>query len=44
MIGLDMMMRLSCAPDLLTITHDATMLTPSAWGSIVQSYLLAHAQ
>jgi hypothetical protein len=32
-----------CAPDLLEITHDETMLTPSTWGSTVQAYLLAHA-
>lgn len=32
-----------CAPDLLEITHDASMLTPSAWGATVQAYLLAHA-
>lgn len=32
-----------CSPDLLNITHDATMLTPSAWGDTVQAYLLAHA-
>ena len=31
-----------CAPDLLTITHSATSLTPTAWGMIVQPYLLAH--
>jgi hypothetical protein len=32
-----------CQPDLLDLTYDATMLTPSAWGAIVQPYLLAHA-
>ena len=31
-----------CAPDLLTVNQSATTLTPSAWGSTVQSYLLAH--
>ncbi len=33
-----------CAPDLLNVTHDATMLQPTAWGTTVQAYLLAHAQ
>ena len=33
-----------CAPDLLSITASATSLKPTAWGSIVQSYLLQHAQ
>ncbi len=33
----------NCAPDLLNVTQSATDLTPSAWGQIVQSYLLAHA-
>ena len=33
-----------CTPDLLQITHNATDLRPTAWGSTVQSYLLAHAQ
>jgi hypothetical protein len=32
----------NCAPDLLNVTHSATSLTPTSWGSIVQSYLLAH--
>jgi hypothetical protein len=32
-----------CAPDLLTVTHDASTLTPTAWGNTVKSYLLAHA-
>jgi hypothetical protein len=32
-----------CGPDLLTVTHNASMLTPTPWGSIVQPYLLAHA-
>jgi hypothetical protein len=31
-----------CAPDLVTVTHSATSLMPTTWGSIVQSYLLAH--
>jgi hypothetical protein len=31
-----------CAPDLLNVTTSASNLAPSAWGSIVQSYLLAH--
>ena len=31
-----------CAPDLVNVTQNATPLTPSAWGTIVQSYLLAH--
>jgi hypothetical protein len=33
-----------CAPDLLSVNQSATNLVPSAWGSIVQAYLLAHAQ
>jgi Cellulase (glycosyl hydrolase family 5) len=33
-----------CAPDLLEVDHSASTLTPTAWGSSVQSYLLAHAQ
>ncbi len=33
-----------CAPDLVNVTTDANTLTPSSWGSTVQSYLLAHAQ
>jgi hypothetical protein len=32
-----------CGPDLLTVTHDATMLIATPWGSIVQAYLLMHA-
>jgi Cellulase (glycosyl hydrolase family 5) len=32
-----------CAPDLLNVTHDATKLQPTAWGTSVQTYLLAHA-
>jgi hypothetical protein len=31
-----------CSPDLVTVTHSATMLTPTAWGNIVKAYLLAH--
>jgi hypothetical protein len=33
----------NCSPDLVNVTHDARSLTPTAWGSIVQGYLLAHA-
>jgi hypothetical protein len=33
----------NCAPDLVNVTHDASNLTPTPWGSIVQSYLLSHA-
>jgi hypothetical protein len=33
-----------CAPDLVDVTHDATMLTPTDWGTSVQTYLLAHAK
>jgi hypothetical protein len=33
-----------CAPDLLQVNQSATNLVPSPWGSIVQAYLLAHAQ
>ena len=32
----------NCSPDLLTVNQSATSLVPSAWGSTVQSYLLAH--
>ena len=34
----------NCSPDLLQVTHNATSLLPTAWGSIVQAYLLSHAQ
>jgi len=33
-----------CAPDLLNVNQSATNLMPSAWGMIVQPYLMAHAQ
>jgi hypothetical protein len=33
----------NCAPDLVNVTGSASTLTPSTWGAIVQSYLLAHA-
>jgi hypothetical protein len=33
----------NCAPDLVSVTGSASTLTPSTWGTIVQSYLLAHA-
>ncbi|MEO8900750.1 MAG: cellulase family glycosylhydrolase [Polyangiaceae bacterium] len=32
-----------CAPDLLDITTDASKLTPSDWGKLVQAYLIKHA-
>jgi len=32
----------NCSPDLLNVNQSATNLMPTAWGSIVQSYLLAH--
>jgi hypothetical protein len=32
----------NCAPDLLTVTHAATPLTPTAWGTTVEQYLQAH--
>jgi hypothetical protein len=32
----------NCAPDLVNVNQSATNLTPTAWGSIVLSYLLAH--
>jgi hypothetical protein len=32
----------NCAPDLLNVTHSATSLMPTSWGTTVQSYLLAH--
>jgi Cellulase (glycosyl hydrolase family 5) len=31
-----------CAPDLVDVNSSSTMLMPSAWGMIVQAYLLAH--
>jgi hypothetical protein len=31
-----------CSPDLLNVNHSATNLMPTAWGSTVQAYLLAH--
>ncbi len=31
-----------CAPDLLNVNQSASNLMPSAWGSTVQAYLLAH--
>jgi hypothetical protein len=31
-----------CAPDLVQVTHSATMLQPTSWGMSVQAYLLAH--
>jgi hypothetical protein len=33
-----------CAPDLLTVNQSASTLTPTAWGTTVKTYLLAHAQ
>lgn len=33
-----------CAPDLVNVNQSASNLAPSAWGSIVQAYLLSHAQ
>lgn len=33
----------NCSPDLLQVNQSATNLVPSAWGSTVKSYLLAHA-
>jgi len=33
----------NCAPDLVTVNQSATTLTPTAWGTRVQNYLLAHA-
>jgi hypothetical protein len=32
-----------CAPDLLNVNQSDTDLEPSAWGTIVQAYLLTHA-
>ena len=32
----------NCAPDLLTVNQSATNLMPTAWGTTVQTYLLAH--
>jgi hypothetical protein len=32
-----------CSPDLLNVTHDETMITPTTWGSTVRAYLTAHA-
>ena len=34
----------NCAPDLLTVNQSASNLVPTAWGTTVQNYLLAHAQ
>ncbi len=31
-----------CSPDLLNVTTSASTLTPTAWGTTVQTYLLAH--
>jgi hypothetical protein len=31
-----------CSPDLVNVNQSSTDLQPSAWGSIVQSYLLSH--
>jgi hypothetical protein len=33
----------NCAPDLLQVNQNASMLVPSAWGAIVKAYLLSHA-
>jgi hypothetical protein len=33
-----------CMPDLLNVTLDASKLEPTAWGAIVQNYLLTHAK
>jgi len=33
----------NCAPDLVNVTTSATSLMPTAWGSVVQGYLTAHA-
>jgi hypothetical protein len=33
-----------CGPDLLNVTHNPSMLNPTAWGTSVQTYLLAHAK
>jgi hypothetical protein len=33
----------NCAPDLVNVNQSATGLTPTAWGTLVQNYLLAHA-
>jgi hypothetical protein len=32
----------NCAPDLVSVTTNASTLTPTAWGSTVKAYLLAH--
>jgi hypothetical protein len=32
----------NCAPDLVNVTTSATNLSPTAWGTSVQNYLLAH--
>ena len=31
-----------CSPDLLNVTNSSSTLQATSWGSIVQSYLLAH--
>ena len=33
----------NCAPDLVDVNQSASGLTPTAWGTLVQNYLLAHA-
>lgn len=33
-----------CAPDLVEVNQSSTNLVPSAWGKIVQAYLLEHAK
>ena len=32
----------NCSPDLVNVNQSSTSITPTAWGSIVQAYLLAH--
>jgi hypothetical protein len=32
----------NCAPDLLQVDQSDTNLMPTAWGTTVQTYLLAH--
>jgi Cellulase (glycosyl hydrolase family 5) len=34
----------NCAPDLLEVNQSSTTLTPTAWGNLVQAYLLDHAK
>jgi hypothetical protein len=32
----------NCTPDLVNVTHDATMIQRTAWGDTVHAYLTSH--